>query len=461
MAEWSTVGSSALTESWRFDSEYWRAEYLDNLKTIRRVSSGGLSCRRIKNLVASVTGSAFYPSFVGYYSKNGLPFIRVADLGDLFLKDDGLVRISAAVIRAHRQVSSILPGDLVIAKGGSIGGVCVLTGNFGESAVCRDVVAVRTDSALIDPYYLAVFLNTRYGRLQLERNKSQQVQAHLTFRAVEQLEVAYPNEGTQRLIRGIAISSLSALQEGKRNYADAQELLESELGLGSLEFHKPVGYTARFSELAVTGRADAQHYQPRYTQLLDNLSALPLFRIRDIRTYNRRGIQPVYVDGGEIAVVNSRHLGARHIDYDGLEQTSATVFANSTEAHIHENDLLIYTTGAYIGRTNVYLQDVPALASNHVNILRLAPGIDAAYLGLVLQSIVGQFQTQKHARGSAQAELYPTDIDRFVVPIIDYDTQVDIGNLLRKSLAKQRCSKMLLEEAKTRVEQIIEAAVKL
>ena len=57
--------------------------------------------------------------------------------------------------------------------------------------------------------------------------------------------------------------------------------------------------------------------------------------------------------------------------------TSTAAFAAAPEAHIQQNDLLIYTTGAYIGRTNVYLRDAPAMASNHVNMLRLRPGIDA------------------------------------------------------------------------------------
>ena len=98
------------------------------------------------------------------------------------------------------------------------------------------------------------------------------------------------------------------------------------------------------------------------------------------------------------------------------------------------------------------------MASNHVNILRLKPGIDAAYMALVFQSVVGQFQTLKYARGSAQAELYPSDIDRFLVPILGSQTQQEIGNLVRQSVAKQQESKWLLEEAKARVEQLVQEA---
>ncbi len=242
-------------------------------------------------------------------------------------------------------------------------------------------------------------------------------------------------------------------------YAQAEQHLQSELGLDKLTFQKPVGYIAQFSDLEISHRWDALHYQPRFKQLIDHISAFPSARVRDIRSLNRRGLQPIYLENGDFDVVNSQHLGQKHIDYEELEKTSANSFASAPEAHIKPDDLLIYTTGAYIGRTNVYLSDAPAMASNHVNILRLQPSIDAAYMALVFQSIVGQFQTQQHARGSAQAELYPSDIDRFVVPLLNAEKQKAIGDLVRASLVKQLESRRLLEQAKSRVEQLIEAAI--
>jgi len=53
----------------------------------------------------------------------------------------------------------------------------------------------------------------------------------------------------------------------------------------------------------------------------------------------------------------------------------------------------------------------------------------------------------------------PSDIDRFVVPLLDAGKQEAIGDLVRESLVKQQESCRLLEQAKTRVEQIIEEAV--
>ena len=263
----------------------------------------------------------------------------------------------------------------------------------------------------------------------------------------------------QEAIEQLILSAAELQEASTADYSRAQKLLNAELGLDKLTFQKPVGYVASFSDLETTHRSDAQHYQPYFRQLIDHVSTFPSVRVRDIRVCNRRGLQPVYVKNGAVDVINSQHLGQKHIDYEGLEKTSVEAFTAVPEAHIQQDDLLIYTTGAYIGRTNAYLSASPAMASNHVNILRLSPGIDASYMSLVFQSIVGQFQTRKHARGSAQAELYPTDIDRFIVPLLDIDKQKIIGNLVQESLMKHQESRRLLKQAKTRVEQLIEGEV--
>src|SRR5690606_25501192 len=118
--------------------------------------------------------------------------------------------------------------------------------------------------------------------------------------------------------------------------------LEAALELDRLTFQKPVGYAANFSDLETSLRSDAQHYQPRFKKLIEHISGFRSAQVRDIRSLNRRGLQPIYSRDGHVAVVNSQHLGPKHIDYDGLEKTSAKEFAAAPEAHIHRDDLLIY-----------------------------------------------------------------------------------------------------------------------
>jgi len=390
----------------------------------------------------------------------GFPIFRMNELDNCFaLRPEKFAAIPRQLFEQYR----LNENDVLFNRTNSFDFV-------GRTGIVKDqtdctfasyLIRLVPDKSIILPEYLAAYLNTQFGIDQIKRRAMRSInQANVSGSEVRKILIPLLAPETQEPIAELVNASYQVGKESESAYTQAQQLLESELGLDKLRFHKPVGYTARFSELELSHRTDAQHYQPRFTRLLEHLAKFPTKRIREIRRYNRRGIQPVYVDGGTHAVVNSQHLGPKHINYDGLQKTTEQIFNASPEAHIQPDELLIYTTGAYIGRTNVYLDEAPAFASNHVNILRLSPDIDHAYMAMVFQSIIGQFQTQKHARGSAQAELYPADIDKFMVPLLPPDKQQEIGNLVRESLTKQRESAQLLDQAKSRVEQLIEEAVR-
>lgn len=108
-----------------------------------------------------------------------------------------------------------------------------------------------------------------------------------------------------------------------------------------------------------------------------------------------------------------------------------------------------------IGRTNIYQSGKKALASNHVNILRVK-GEDPYYVAFVMNSFIGRMQTDKLSAGSAQAELYPKDIAQFLIPFVDKGTQLKIRERIIASLALKKQSTALLETAKRAVEIAIE-----
>jgi restriction endonuclease S subunit len=443
----------------RLDADFYHPKYLGELEVWQKVNER-IGVSRLSQLISAPVRTGRTPSSRWIKDDDEIiPFIKTDGIRE------GRIDFGTAGQLPRRAVGStdlIAPDSvLVTIVGGSPEAV-------GRAAIVREAdprcvtnqnVAVISTNGLCDPYFLTAYFQTSFGRDQLWRHSRRTEQVNLNCREIERVLVPTPDAPTQTGIGNLVRASLAATDEAESLYVQAQQLLDLELGLDQLRFEKPMGYAASFSDLELSHRIDAQHYQPRFSQLLRHLEQFRTCRVRDIRRYNRRGVQPGYVDGGAYAVINSQHLGPRHVGYDELERTTAHAFHASPEAHVKPDDLLIYTTGTYIGRTNVYLDEAPAFASNHVNILRLAPEIDHACMAVVLQSIVGQFQTQKYARGSAQAELYPADIDKFVLPILAEGKQKEIGNLVRESLRKQRSSAQLLDLAKTRVEQLIEQAV--
>ena len=69
-----------------------------------------------------------------------------------------------------------------------------------------------------------------------------------------------------------------------------------------------INITSFKDSFAVTGRLDAEYYQPKFDQLEAKLAEThPLSLLRDFLTLNQRGTQPDYAEEG-LPVINSKHV---------------------------------------------------------------------------------------------------------------------------------------------------------
>ena len=55
-----------------------------------------------------------------------------------------------------------------------------------------------------------------------------------------------------------------------------------------------------------------------------------------------------------------------------------------------------------------------------------------------MNSLIGRLQTEKFSTGSAQAELYSTAIDQFIIPFINEEGRKEIVELVEKSYSCQK-----------------------
>ena len=105
----------------------------------------------------------------------------------------------------------------------------------------QDVIATKVKRDRINPFYLAAYLNTSYGSSEMNRSFSgPSATSPLTRRRQKNLDRVrvLPNMEQSR-IEQLIVSSEKALTEGDKARDDAQQLLESELGLSELEFPEP------------------------------------------------------------------------------------------------------------------------------------------------------------------------------------------------------------------------------
>lgn len=445
--EISVVKLSELNNESRIEAEYFSKE---NLKLLANLSNYG--CIPIFNVANSVTDGIH--TSIDYDENSSINLISAGSPKENVFDLSRSVFISE---KAHKENprTALRKNDVVISTVGTIGNCAVVDESILPANSDRHVGIVRLNVEKYSPYVLSTFLLSKYGRMQTLRESTGNVQLSLFLYKIRELLIPNFSDTFQSKIESIVKSAHAKLEESKSLYSQAEDLLLGELGLKDWQPKNTLHTTKKFSDFAQSGRLDAEYYQPKYDDLFERLQKVDCKTIKEIQIINYRGFQPEYVENGKIDVINSKHILEDGLDYENFEKTDEVSFNNAVRAQVKYGDILTYTTGANIGRTQVYLSEKKAMASNHVNMLRVKD-VNPIYLALVLNSKIGRLQTEKSCTGSAQVELYPDDLASFVIPILPESIQTKIASLIQQSFECKAQSKQLLEDAKRMVEAEIE-----
>src|SRR6266702_7007016 len=122
---------------------------------------------------------------------------------------------------------------------------------------------------------------------------------------------------------------------------------------------------------------------------------------RNFKTYVEKGLNTaLLVQAGAV-----RNLT---LDLSNIPSISVKDYDSAKSAHIKTGDILVTTTGAYLGRAAVFdLQNAQAVASGAVTILRPSPGsnVDPFFLAAVISSALGKEQiAQRQASSTGWSE---------------------------------------------------------
>jgi type I restriction enzyme M protein len=450
--EAAEVKLSNLEFSGRIDSEYYRPKFL-NLEA-KILSNDHCLLNENASFLIGPFGSQFIVE--NYDEKSPYRYVRGRDVKPFFVMNDENTNMPKSDYDRLSKYK-LKENDLLISVVGTLGNVSIVTKDILPGIFSCKSTVIRSESVIYSKYLLG-YLNCEIGKNLLIRKARGAIQTGLNLDDLKTALIYLPSLDFQKLVAQILDEAKISIDQSKLIYQQAEDLLLSELNLKDWQPSTETIAIKSFKEsFLFSGRLDAEYYQPKYDEVIQKIQSYSQYTksIKDIQNFNTRGLQPIYSENGTLNVINSRHILEQNLDYDNFEKTNVENWNIQEKARVYKNDILIYTTGANIGRTNVYLSDGQAIASNHVNILRLKEE-NQIYVGFVINSIIGRLQTEKLSAGSAQAELYPKDIDNFVIPFISEDKQEQIIDKYVMSLEKKLKSKQLLELAKIGVEKAIE-----
>lgn len=433
----------------RIDAEYYKPEYFNISEKLNTIGY-----RKLGEYLKDINRNPMAYGFT--YVENGTPLLRGVDINPPFINLKNTKYISKFT---HNNFSSttIFPGDLIMTVRGSIGQVGVVLNEFNEANISPNLIYLRPFNKNVS-CYLPILLNSKIGQSQINRMITGSVQGTITEPEIASIKV--PN-----LPKSIVEKVISYTEQchqkrisSEQKYAEAQKLINDYLQIDN-NFNLKKTFTIPFSQLE--SRLDGEFYQPKYQELFALLDNIKTVSIKDIANYNFRGVQPEYLDKSDYKALTSQYILDKNVDYDNLPSITKKTYFKNSDYQLNYGDVVTYTTGAYVGRTQTWIdKNIKAIASNHVNVLRVT-NFNPIYIGFVINSFVGQMQTQRLVTGAAQAELYPSDIEKLIIPIVSIEIQNKISNLYLEHHKLQNESKQLLERAKLEVEELIENGTKI
>lgn len=218
---------------------------------------------------------------------------------------------------------------------------------------------------------------------------------------------------------------------------------------------KPNISVKSFSQsFGVSGRLDAEYYQPKFERLLQKLKQ---------RHHKTLGELVNLQKSVEVGSENYRDEGlpfVRVADFSkfGISQTDKFVspvdFADIIRP---KKDTILLSKDGTVGIAYCVPSDLEVITSGAIVHLSLkTDGILPDYLALVLNSEAVQLQAQRDAGGSIIAHWKPSEILEVVIPILPKDIQQAVSDKVKMSFELKKQSENLLEQAKVLVENEIE-----
>ena len=449
MAVWNDVALSYMQEFRRTDAEYYQPSY-------QALFSQVLSCNgeRISRLAVVTDGIHGSPEI----AQNGVRYISAKCVRDNEFTVEGCIYISNRQHEANPR-TQLKIDDVIVTSVGTIGNTAVVDDEILPSNCDRHVAIIRIKvSTSLSPFFLSAFLNSKYGRFQTVRESARNVQLNLYTQNIGKIVV--PRFGSEESnIERLVKLAYKKRKASKELYGQALQILESELGLDKLDFLKPVGYAARFgsinlSDAFLTGRIDAQCFAPTpvfYEQWFSQHASS--IRLGQIIEATVKGRQQIELPSGTVDYCSIKNISKR--EFVGASKCTPT----EETPLAAKDDLLLAITGATIGKIGIVKRYARLAFSGDLLRLRVKLEMDPHYLLLVLDHTVGQIQFNRWITGSTNGHLAPKDVRHVLVPRLSVEAERQIAELVEESLTKLAESEALLEQAKIRVEKLIEEAV--
>lgn len=451
------LSSAAADENpfFRIDSEFFRKEFNAIPKFPRRlgdiaiIRSGTTPIDRDDELrtgvvllkTADIRNSVLTPNNTEYY----------------YIKPDIAARMSKTMLHCEDVLINIVGATTDV-----IGRVGLVPDGFPEANITQAMALIRITDDIFQPSAVFAFLAGKFGQLQVRKLARPTGQYNLNLQEVSSIAIPIFSHTFNYAINLLVKNAHKYMMHRNFSIKEADKLFIGAIGLVNWQPPEPLTYTRRASETFDAERLDAEHFQPKFKALLNQIRKacpdhaslceviLPVKNGYDFRDFTDAGTP--YIRVGDIS-------GCR-INLENASRVPINIKQVSKNIELKIGDVLFTRKGSFGNAAPVRAGDEHAIISSEIMLIRLRDEaknkIAPEYLAMFFNSLAGQYQAEQWAHGAAFYSVAQDDLDRFIIPILPQKIQEDLIEKLHQSETARQKAYNLLYVAKRSVEIAIE-----
>lgn len=449
--------SQVLTASYsgRIDSTFFLKEYLNHksfefpykLNQIANIKSGTTPADRdddLKEGVMLLKTNNIRNNILNKYS----------DI-NYFIHEEVNKKMKSSELKEYDVLVNIVDATLDV-----VGRVGYVTNSLPKSNITQAMSFLRLKNEYktdFIPAYLFIFLQSKFGKIQLNRHSRPTGQYNLNNEELGAVRVIKLDISVQEKIEELVNISLSTLIESNQFYQSAQNLLLEHLGLK--DFNPPtqtVNIKSFADSFGTSGRLDAEFYQEKYESYLKKIQAYPngcepirtACKLKDANYTPKDNQTYQYIELSNIG--NSGEITGASLDL-GCNLPSRA------RRKVSKNDVLVSSIeGSLASCAIVSEQYHQALCSTGFYVVS-SEKINSETLLMLFKSEPIQQLLKQGCSGTILTAINKDEFLNIPLPLVDVNIQTQISDLIQQSDRLRQESQALLEEAKRKVEQAIES----
>jgi len=450
-------------EKFRIDDEFYLKKYIDAYKTIK--SKPNIQLKDISKILTDFSANGSYATIAENFKlldeKDYAYMVRTTDLEKSDFVND--VKYVNKHTYNFLNKSKVYGGEILINKIGSPGRVYLMPKLNKPVSLGMNLFLVRLiENADFNEKFVWVFFNTKIGQNIIKRKVNGTVPLTIDKEAIRTLYLPKLSKNYQGKIAELVDNSESLLKKSKNNYLLAENLLLETLNLKDFQLSKEPVNVKNFSQsYGSSGRLDAEYYQVKYEQVVNRIISTDYDQLVNIVKI-KKSIEPgssVYADEGLpfVRVSDYNKFGLSTPD-KYLTDDFCKENAEQIKKLKPKKETILFSKDGSVGTAYMLREDADFITSGAILHLTVKDKnkIIPEYLTLALNSKLVQMQAERDAGGSIILHWRVSEIEKVVVPIIDFDKQRAIADLVEESFQLKKQSEHLLEVAKTAVEMAIE-----